>query len=239
MAKCNRCGKKGFLLKLDKNGLCPECAAAVRQIVHKELAKQDKKIAQRDKELSRQDALLKKVLKAQEQYSEDGDIEKAITAFEAAIIKEKPPLLNAQGHTRFLVDLYKKSGQNDKAWGLLNSCLLDSAMYGGRTRMPIWNVRLEMAKILKSEKKYSDAIEMYMLKFLHDADSAYETDAHEERFRKNIKPCISKLKWDDETVNDLCAIVKNNISNGNDSIAAEPNVTQQYRTYLNEHHLNL
>lgn len=233
MAKCKKCGKKGLLLKLDANGLCAECATAVNQQINQMFAEQDAQIAKLDKELAHQDKLLQNVLKAKEAYKADGDIQKAIESFEGAIVKANPPLLNAQSHTTFLIDLYKKSGQNDKAWGLLNDCIMDSAKYDGRTRLPMQKVRMEMAKILKGEKRYSDAVEMYLLAFYHDALSANADSAEyfEERFRKNIKPCVSKLKWDDETVSNLIAIVRE-ARKGNSLAEAERIATEQYRTLL-------
>ena len=31
MAQCRKCGKKGFFLRLDKNGLCDSCIESIRQ----------------------------------------------------------------------------------------------------------------------------------------------------------------------------------------------------------------
>lgn len=239
MAKCKRCGKKGLLLKVDANGLCAECAAQVSQRLDNVIAELEAIGAKQDEWLNHQDALLKDVLKAREEYKEDEDVDKAIAALEAAIIEEEPPLLNAQAHTRFLIDLYKKSGQNDKAWGLLNSCILDSAKYDGHERLDMWQIRFEMAKMLKDEKKYSDAVGMYMLKYIHNISSGTEASAayDEERFRKDIKPCISKLKWNDDIVSDLVAIVQNNIKRGENPTAAEKIVAEQFRAYLEKNNL--
>ena len=230
MAQCQRCGKKGLFLKLDKDGFCSECHEEIKQF----LIKQEQHIAKLDDELSHQDELLELVLKARDEYSQDGDVQKIIEVMEKALVTEKPPLLNAQGHTVFLIDLYKKSGQNDKAWALLNSCLLDPSMYEGRTRLPQEKIRLEMAKILKSEGKYSDAIEMYMLLHLQKATW---TGFNEERFRKDIKPCISKLKWDENVVSDIVALLEETISAGKNPSAAEKDLLKQYRTYLKSSNL--
>ena len=239
MAKCKRCGKKGLLLKVDDNGLCAECAAIVSQQLDSVITDFEAIAAKQDEWLNHQDALLKDVLKAREEYKEDGDIEKAIAALEAAIIEAEPPLFSS--HTSFLVDLYKKSGQNDKAWSLLNSCILDFARCDRHERMAMWQIRFEMAKLLKEEKKYSDAIGMYMLKYVYDIARGTEASAtyDEERFLKNIKPCVSKLKWNDDIVSDLVAIVHGNIKRGENPAEAEKNVAEQYRHYLEEHHLNL
>ena len=239
MAKCKRCGKKGLLLKVDESGLCAECAALMNQELDRILIEQEEQIARLDEELAYQDKLLDIVLKARDEYSKGGDIEKAIESLEEAIVKAKPPLLRASGHTVFLIDLYKKTGQNDKAWGLLNSCLMDASLYGAERLAPS-KIRLEMAKILKSEKKYSAAIEMYMLVFLHDGAAFHESyaEAHEEKFRKNIKPCLSKLKWDEGVASDLITLVKDSLAIGKSPAASEAIMIEQYRTYLNNNNLD-
>ena len=240
MAKCRKCGKKGLLLKLDASGLCAECAALAQQKTNQMRREQEAHTAKLKAELEHQNRLLDDVLKAREEYSEDGDITKAIDALEEAIIKAEPPLLMASGHTIFLIDLYKKSGQNDKAWGLLNSCIMDAAKYEGRERLALDKVRTEMAKILKSEKKYSAAVEMYLLAYLHDAAAATTTqqaDNFEKRFRKNIKPCVSKLKWDEDVVSDLIEIVQNTVVKSTNSIMLEGHVLEQYRDYLEKNNL--
>ena len=239
MAKCKKCGKKGLLLKLDANGLCADCAAAASRQIHQMLAEQDAQIAKLDEDLAHQDKLLQSVLKAKEAYSADGDIQKAIESFEGAIVKAEPPLLNAQAHTTFLIDLYKKSGQNDKAWRLLNDCIMDSEKYDGKTRLPLYKVRSEMAKMSKSEKRYTDAVEMYLLAFYHDALSANADSAEyfEERFRKNIKPCLTKLKWDESVVSDIVSIAKSTMAKEKNPFNGEVKIVEQYKAYLDENNL--
>ena len=225
MAQCQKCGKRGLFLKLDKDGFCSECHEEIQQF----LVRQERQIAEMDAWLDHQDELLQRVQKAREEYSQDEDADKIIEVMESALINEKPPLLNAQGHTLFLIELYKKTGQNDKAWGLLNSCLLDNGMYDGKTRLPKEKIRSEMARLLKSEKKYAEAIEMYMLQHL---ERATWTDFNEERFRKDIKPCISKLKWDESAVDAILTILNEAISSGKSLNEAEKDVNEQYRVLI-------
>ena len=232
MAQCKSCGKKGFLLKLDRNGLCGKCAEReFQKTVKQEMMDNDSSYAKLSKELEHQDKLLKTVLKAREDYAQDGDIQKAIEVLEQAIVKEKPPLLNAEGHTVFLINLYKKAGLNDRAWGLLNDCILDPGRYGERRRLSQEKIHLEMAKILKSEKRYSYAIEMYMASHLYRAQW---TEFDEERFQKDIRVCISKLKWDESIEQDIVTILKNCISSGEKSYIARIKLSDQYRAYLDE-----
>ena len=234
MPKCKKCGKKGLFLKLNEDGLCEECAERAFQVACGLMERA---------EAEYQEELLYDACMAVEEYEKDGDIAKAIAALEEVIIEPGPAILNYeplldQKYTRFLFDLYKKSGQNDKAWELLNECVPDAVCYGGRTRMPIRDVRLEMAKMLESEKKYSDAIEMYMRSYFYDASviAPIFPDDVEEPFREIIQPCLSELKWNDDIVSDLVEIILRNIKE-EIPVRGEMIVAGEYDKYLEEHHL--
>lgn len=60
MAKCNRCGKKGFFLKVNENGLCADCQRTVQ--IEQEYQLASKKLEEIRKELSDQEAFRASVI---------------------------------------------------------------------------------------------------------------------------------------------------------------------------------
>lgn len=156
----------------------------------------ERQMAQQQKDLDYQNKLLGEVFEAKSRYEEDGDLDAVIEAFEAAFIKADPPCVSSQCFT--LVDYYLKAGQNDKAWRYMNKLYTKFPVYRGR-------IRNLQAKILKKEKKYSDAIEMYMLCYLIRADGNNIFD--KEKFLKTINVCANKLKLDESQRDQIAGIV--------------------------------
>lgn len=60
MAKCNRCGKKGFFLKVNENGLCADCQRAVQ--LEQEYKQASDRLEEVRKELSDQEAFRASVI---------------------------------------------------------------------------------------------------------------------------------------------------------------------------------
>ena len=206
MAKCNKCGKSGLFLTVNRDGICSKCVAQEKRskAIKEELYRTDPSFRKMTDELKEQDRLLKIALDARERYREDGDCEKAIAAYEKVMLQSDPPL-KSHAHTMFLVDLYIKSGQNDKAWGFLNSLT-------GTDRLPIEKIRGYQAKILKKENKHKEAIEMIMLEYL--AKSEWNRTFDRESFVKAIKPSLNKLKLDTTFAEELSDIVQQQVAAG-------------------------
>lgn len=240
MAKCKRCGKEGHLMELDANGLCAECAPIVRQEIKQLLAEQEERIAKIEAESAHQKKLLDIVLKAEDNYYKDGDVDKAIEALEMAIVESNPPLLGAIPQKVLLLRLYNKSAQNDKALRLLNIFLSNDDPEGPSHD----RTRLEIARIMESEGRYVAAIEMHMIRYLYsranllDSIVVIKGELEGDYFRENIESCVSKLKWNDDIVSDLVTIVKACITSGDDDPKlAEKKMIEQYRKYLEENKL--
>lgn len=158
----------------------------------KKLYRNDSSFRKLTDDLLEQDQLLKIVNDAREQYSIDGDCEKAIVAYEKVMLHPTVPL-KSNTHTSFLVELYMKAGQNDKAWGFLNSLI-------GTDRLPIEKIRSYQAKILKKENRHKEAIEMIMLEYLAKAEC--NRTFNREAFIKAIKPSTNKSELDDSFAQD-------------------------------------
>ena len=226
MAKCKVCGKAGLFLKLDKNGKCKDCAYKMKVSVDgkavvfdaKKFDEQSKKETTEEwlnrvspeyreskNDLENQEKLLASVWEAREQYKTDNDINKVISVYEQALITSNPPL-RSDAHTMYLADLYIKSGQNDKAWGYLNSILISHIRLTGK-------IRYAQCKILKKEKKYVDAMQMLMLSYLFN--SKMNDDFRETAFVKDATPIANKLKWDSDKIDILTQIISNQVKRKN------------------------
>lgn len=136
--------------------------------------------------LKYQSELLGKVNAANAQYAEDGNIDALIKVYEFAFIESTPPCKSSQNLK--LVDLYLKTGQNNKAWHFLNSLITSQ-------EAPIEKIRHEQARILKKEKRYVYALEMTMYEHLHKYE--WNNTFHRDAFIKDAGVCIRALKWED------------------------------------------
>ena len=95
MGTCKQCGKKGFFVFVNSEGLCSECASkASRKVIEEsESVKQNTKNSVLNRELtnemewvSNQSERNAALFKAMEQYEEENDIDKLIAEYEKALI---------------------------------------------------------------------------------------------------------------------------------------------------------
>ncbi len=173
--------------------------------------------------LDYQNALLSRVNKAQAKYKQDGDLEAVIKELEYAFIESNPPCSTSQNLD--LADYYIKAGQYDKAWGYLNH------LYRYQ-QAPINKIRFAQAKVLKKEKKWSYAIEMYMLGYL--AKSEWNNTFQKEMFVKDIKSCVNKLNWDEDKVEYLCYLIEIQVKQRDYS---ESRLTESYRKFCSDNYV--
>lgn len=226
MAKCKVCGNSGLFLKLDKNGKCKDCTyktkipvngktvfldaqkfneQSKKETTEEWLSRVNPEYKKSKNDIEYQDKLLTSVWEAREQYKNDNDIDKLISVYEYTLITSNPPL-RSDTHTMYLADLYIKSGQNDKAWGFLNSILFSHSELTGK-------IRLSQCKILKKEKKYVDAMQMLMLSYLFN--SKWNNTFCDAAFVKDANPIANKLKWDSEKIDTLAQIISNQVKRKN------------------------
>lgn len=216
MAKCKSCGKSSLFIKLDNMGRCKKCSQAVFDSLsnggmYTKTADQLRKLTDptyqsKRLDLKQQDSLLNSLWKARDEYKSDGDINKLIAVYEYAMIDAKPVLQNAQSHVFYLVDLYIKTNQNDKAWGYLESISFE---YIHETH----KIRMYQFKILKKEKRCTDALiflmEAYLLK------SQFTNTFNKEGFIKDATPVMNKLKWDNSKMEYLSQLIENQVNSKN------------------------
>ena len=220
MSICNNCGKGGLFFKTDKNGLCSECAKTeLKKSVYEDLLRTNKKFAILDKELKTQDNQIERINEAKSRFQEDNDYDALISVLETIFIDEKTTL---NINKLQLAELYLKTGQNDKAYSYASKLLLDKQQEASR-------VRLFMFKVLKTEKKYIDA--MLMLMFSHLLKSKWNNTFQSEIFTKDAKLVASKLKWDSSKVDYLAYLIENQVKQKNYD---EMLLRDKYKAFLAE-----
>lgn len=165
-----------------------------------------------------QNKLIARVNAARERYKNDGNLDAIIKEYEFAFVESNPPCTSSQYIK--LADFYIKAGQNDKAWGYLNSMLAKKP--NGRK-----DIRFAQARILKKEKRYMDAIEMYMLGYLANAER--NNSFSPNTFKREIQPCINKLQWEADTADYLCYLLESQIKKKN---YRESTVINSYRAFV-------
>lgn len=150
--------------------------------------------------LDYQNRLLSRVNAAQAKYKQDGDLDAVIKELEYAFIQSNPPCKTSQNMD--LVNYYIKAGRNNDAWGYLNRLITTQ-------EAPLEKIRFAQARILKKEKKWDEAIRMYMLGYL--TKSKWNNTFQKEMFIKDIKSSANKLKWDDSQIDKLAQIVERHV----------------------------
>lgn len=201
MAQCRKCGKKGFFLHLDKNGICDSCVGLIRQQTlakARELEEMRRKQQEVDRVVDQQ---LQRLNDARERYEKSEEYDKLIAVYEDVFSNPTP--WNAASHKLKLVGYYQKCAQWDKAWALLNSMLLD---YPNE----VFRVRRSQYRQLKDEKKYNEALKMYLLYKYNDCKAITCWPDVKEReynsFMKEAQSLAKKAKLDINAIPELADI---------------------------------
>ncbi len=186
--------------------------------IEERLYREDENFRSMTDHLTYQNALLSRVNAAREKYNDDGDLESVIKEFEYAFWKADPPCESAQYID--LVGFYLKAGMNDRAWAYLNYLISSQ-------QAPMEKIRFEQARILKKEKRYADAIEMYMLG--HLAKSKLDSIFHKDKFIKDIQSSANKLGLDENQREYLANLVESTVKRKNYD---ENALLKQYRKFI-------
>ena len=201
MAQCKKCGKKGFFLRIDKAGLCDSCVESLRQQALAKAGELEKTKRKRQADDRMADEQLKRLNTAREEYEKAQEYDKLIAVYEDVFSSPTP--WNAASHKLRLVGYYQKCKQWDKAWALLNAILLD---YPDE----IFRVRRSQYRQLKDEKKYDEALKMYLLYKYNDCKSITCWPDVKEReyssFLKEAQSLAKKAKLDTNAIPELADI---------------------------------
>ena len=205
MAQCKQCGKKGLFLRINTQGLCEACNNA---LIKKELEKakeRERHLEESKRKRQEEDRVADKQIKqlndARNKYLSVGEYDKLIAIYEEVF--SVPTTWNSASHKLSLVEYYQKIGQNDKAWVLLNSIVVD---YPGEAH----RVRRSQYRQLKSEKKYLEALKMFFLYKFNDCKSitCWPDVKGRERasFLKEAQILAKKAMLDIDSISELANI---------------------------------
>lgn len=136
--------------------------------------------------LKKGDEQLDRILKETQLSKETGDIDNLIKVYEEILLKEGL-CFNGKGYRINLAELYCKNGQNDKAWGYLNRIASEYPDMMDK-------IRDAQAKILKKEKKYTDALLFQLGALFYEIDKNYRPS--EEKIEKKLCGLIKKCKME-------------------------------------------
>ena len=146
--------------------------------------------------------------KADAEYKEDGNIEKRIATYEKYLLEK--PQWQAMNYCLALAKMYIKTGRNNQAWGYLNKMYLwinEPGIPGG----DISKIRMEQFKILKSEKKYSDALVMLVASYVIKSSSPNELVFNKEKFKKDAKTTAKGLGLSEMELSSFADVLEKNI----------------------------
>lgn len=193
-----------------------------KNAIKKEMIDTDSEYRKLMESLEWQDQLLAAVQKARAKYEEDKQIDDLIKSYEYVLLEADPPIKNMRSLPISLAELYRKNNQNDKAWGYLNSLLLAHPDL-------LDKIRFEQCKILKSEKKYIEAMEMLMCGYLYK--SKWNNTFNEKLFTRDATPISNRLNWDSQKIEYLAYLIKSQVDKQNYS---EDTLVQNYRKALEQ-----
>lgn len=227
MAQCKKCRKKGFFLRLDKNGVCDSCVESIRQQALKkarEVEREREETIRKSEEGDRiADEQIKRLNNAREKYEKTEEYDKLIAVYEDVFSTPTP--WNAASHKLRLVGYYQKCEQWDKAWALLNAILLD---YPDE----VFRVRRAQYRQLKNEKKYNEALKMYLLYKYNDCKAITCWPDVKEReynsFLKEAQSLAKKAKLDINAIPELVDIFIELIESPQSS---ESTVSRKYKAW--------
>lgn len=130
-------------------------------------------------------------------YQDDGDINKCIKIYEDILLRGTS--WNSFNYCMTLANLYFKSKQYDKAWGFLNWTQLHFSYLPSHTDYMMVKIRYLQFKILKSEKRYLDALEMLLFSYLY---TVYGADGkvyfNKSKFFKESKTTARQIRISEE-----------------------------------------
>ena len=181
------------------NKKVPASTTLNKDNIKKKMMEKDPEYRETVETLAWQDHLIAVVQNAREQYEKDKNIDELIKTYEYVLLEAEPPIENMQGLPLALAELYRKNNQNDKAWGYLNRLLLTKPDLIGK-------IRFEQCKILKSEKKYTEAMKMLMCGYLFK--SKWNQTFQREMFVREATPIANRLKWDTKKIEYLVHLIE-------------------------------
>ncbi|WP_342537294.1 hypothetical protein [Sporosarcina sp. FSL K6-3508] len=186
MAQCNFCSKKGFFLRVSKNGLCDPCEELVAIAVnrHIEIIQESAELVDNSKvfktRISRLDVILEHLDILDSEYIEKG-------VFLNIDTKDMRKTMNEIKYQIFDEEAYKKTDEFLRKAGLAKTL---------NTKINNANKALLFLKELQDDYGYlNEELGIRVMKYIHDAE--YQDlllKAEREEFKENHKKAIDKYK---------------------------------------------
>ena len=168
------------------------------------------KIEELDRILENSDKAIAECQKAYEQYNKDGDLGKLISVYEKFFLQK--PQWNSFNFCGALADMYIKAGENDKAWSYLN--LLYTWTIDPKCNVHGYDgeVRYLQFKLLKSEKRFREALIMLVSSYVLKA-YPFQGTVHfnKKRFMKEAKTTAKGIGFSDEDLNRFADKLENEL----------------------------
>lgn len=157
------------------------------------------RIRELDRILENSDKAIEECQKADEEYNKDGDLEKRISVYEKYFLQK--PQWNCFNFCWSLAEMYMKAGENDKAWGYLNQLYLWTIdpkcnIHGYNDK-----VRYIQFKLLKSEKRFREALVMLVSSYMLNAYAIQGIYFNKKKFIKEAKTTAKGIGFSDDDLN--------------------------------------
>ena len=167
------------------------------------------KIEELDKILENSDKAIAECQKADEEYNKDGDLGKRISVYEKYFLQK--PQWNCFNFCWSLAEMYMKAGENDKAWGYLNELYLWTIdpkcnIHGYNDK-----VRYIQFKLLKSEKRFKEALVMLVSSYMLNAYAIQGIYFNKKKFIKEAKTTAKGIGFSDDDLNRFADKLENDL----------------------------
>jgi len=130
------------------------------------------------------DEQIDRILKETQLSKETGDLNNLIKVYEEILLKEGI-CFAGYFHRLNLAELYYKSGQTDKVWGYLNNLGVKEPDLMNR-------IRDFQVRILKKEKKYTDALLFQMGALFYEFNNGIKPT--DKKIESKLSPLVKKCK---------------------------------------------
>lgn len=161
-----------------------------------------------DKILRDSDKAIEECLKADDAFKKDGNLLKRINVYERYFLTE--PKWNCFNFCLRLAEMYIKADENDKAWGYLNKLYIWTLDSKGYVSGYEDKVRYTQFKLLKSEKRYKDALVMLVSSYVstRGVSGSY---FNKEKFIKDAKTAFKGIGLTNDNLNEFTNRLDNEI----------------------------
>ncbi len=189
------------------------------------------KTAKFKKEQDEVNAQISRLIQADAEYKEDGDLDKRIAVYERILDFKKEQHWNSFNFCIKFVQMYVKADRDDDAWRLLNQMQIKFATFYPQTYYDS-KIRYEQFKILKKEKKFVDALHMLALSYALTSfqdDDGHRIPFNEEKFLKEAKTTAQGAGISPEDLAQLANLLKKNVKHRN---ITEQKISEIYRAFM-------